>query len=96
MNNTTEKIRMFQSSSPSQWRRNAEKRLANQDERRNARKFAMQMLDAMEKQGITESELAKLLKIKKEELSSILKGHKLPSSDIKTDIESTLKIKLIS
>ena len=28
MNNTTEKIRMFQSSSPSQWRRNAEKRLA--------------------------------------------------------------------
>ena len=54
------------------------------------------MLDAMEKQGITESELAKLLKIKKEELSSILKGHKLPSSDIKTDIESTLKIKLIS
>ena len=44
MNNTTEKIRMFQSSSPSQWRRNAEKRLANQDERRNARKIAMQCL----------------------------------------------------
>lgn len=96
MNNTTEKIRMFQSSSPSQWRRNAEKRLANQEERRNARKIAMQMLDAMEKQGITESELAKLLKINNEELSSILKGHMLPSSDIKTDIESTLKIKLIS
>lgn len=96
MNNTTEKIRMFQSSSPSQWRRNAEKRLANQEERRNARKIAMQMLDAMEKQGITESELAKLLKINNEELSSILKGQKLPSSDIKTDIESTLKIKLIS
>ena len=87
---------MFQSSSPSQWRRNAEKRLANQEERRNARKIAMQMLDAMEKQGITESELAKLLKINNEELSSILKGQKLPSSDIKTDIESTLKIKLIS
>ena len=96
MNNTTEKIRMFQSSSPSQWRRNAEKRLANQEERRNARKIAMQMLDAMEKQGITESELAKLLKINNEELSSILKGHKLPLSDIKTDTESTLKIKLIS
>ena len=96
MNNTTEKIRMFQSSSPSQWRRNAEKRLANQEERRNARKIAMQMLDAMENQGISESDLAKLLKINNEELSSILKGHKLPSSDIKTDIESTLKIKLIS
>ena len=96
MNNTTEKIRMFQSSSPSQWRRNAEKRLANQEERCNARKIAMQMLDAMEKQGITESELAKLLKINNEELSSILNGQKLPSLIIKTQTESTLKIKLIS
>lgn len=61
MNTTAEKLRKFQSSTPSQWRQNAEARLASQEERRKARKVAMQMLNAMEHQGITEPALAERL-----------------------------------
>lgn len=96
MNITAEKLRKFQSSTPSQWRQNAEARLANQEERRKARKVAMQMLNAMEHQGITEPALAERLGISTTELSSILKGHKLPSSVMLSSIASVLGIALAS
>lgn len=96
MNTTVEKLRKFQSSTPSQWRQNAEARLASQEERRKARKVAMQMLNAMEHQGITEPALAERLGISTTELSSILKGHKLPSSVMLSSIASVLGIALAS
>ena len=96
MNTTVEKLRKFQSSTPSQWRQNAEARLASQEERRKARKVAMQMLNAMEHQGITVPALAERLGISTTELSSILKGHKLPSSVMLSSIASVLGIALAS
>ena len=96
MNTTAEKLRKFQSSTPSQWRQNSEARLASQEERRKARKVAMQMLNAMEHQGITEPALAERLGISTTELSSILKGHKLPSSVMLSSIASVLGIALAS
>ena len=96
MNTTAEKLCKFQSSTPSQWRQNAEARLASQEERRKARKVAMQMLNAMEHQGITEPALAERLGISTTELSSILKGHKLPSSVMLSSIASVLGIALAS
>jgi len=96
MNTTAERLRKFQSSTPSQWRQQAEARLANQDERRKARKVATQMLDAMETQGITELVLAERLGISTAELSSFLKGHKLPSSVMMSSIASVLGITLTS
>lgn len=96
MNTTAEKLRKFQSSTPSQWRQNAKARLASQEERRKARKVAMQMLNAMEHQGITEPALAERLGISTTELTSILKGHKLPSSVMLSSIASVLGIALAS
>jgi len=96
MNTTAERLRKFQSSTPSQWRQQAEARLANQDERRKARKVAMQMLDAMETQGITEPVLAERLGISTTELSSFLKGHKLPSSVLMGSIASVLGLTMTS
>ena len=58
MNTTVERLRKFQSATLSRWRENAEARLANQEERRMARKLALQMLDVMEHKGITEVALA--------------------------------------
>lgn len=96
MNTTAERLRKFQSSTPSQWRQQAETRLANQDERRKARKIAMQMLDAMDAQGMTEPVLAERLGISPTELSSLLKGHKLPTSVMMSSIASALGITLTS
>lgn len=96
MSTTAERLRKFQSSTPSRWRQQAEDRLANQDERRKARKVATQMLDAMETLGITEPVLAERLGISTTELSSFLKGHKLPSSVMMSSIASVLGITLTS
>ena len=94
MNTTSERLRKFQSSEPSQWKQEAEARLANQDERRKARKVAIKMLNALETQGITESVLAERLGISLPELSSLLKGHKLPSASLMNSIASVLGITL--
>ncbi len=90
MNTTIERLRKFKSSTPSRWREEAEARLAHQEDRRMARKLAMQMLNAMERIGISESTLAKQLGIDKKELSSYLKGHQLPSQETKIRISNIL------
>lgn len=94
MSTTTERLSKFQSSTPSRWRENAEARLANQAERRNARQVALQMLNAMEQKGITEVALAESLGVSDAELSSVLKGHKMPSAVMRTGIASILGITL--
>lgn len=48
------------------------------------------MLDAMETLGITEPVLAERLGISTTELSSFLKGHKVPSSVMMSSIASVL------
>lgn len=94
MSTTTERLRKFQSSTPSRWRDNAEARLANQAERRNARQVALLMLNAMEQKGITEVALAESLGVSDAELSSVLKGHKMPSAVMRNSIASILGITL--
>ena len=96
MNTTAKRLRKFQPSTLSQWRQHTETRLANQDERRKARIFAMQMLDAMEKQEITESVLAERLGISTTELLSFLRGHEIPTSVIVGKMASILGITLSS
>ena len=92
MGTTAERLRRFKSSTPSRWKEKIEARLANQEERRNARKVALQMLDAMEQKGLTEVALAEILGVSGAELSSVLKGHKLPSAVMRKSIVSVLEI----
>ena len=90
MNTTVERLRKFQSATLSRWRENAEARLANQEERRMARKLALQMLDVMEHKGITEVALADSLGVTCAELSPVLKGHQLPSEKLRNGIVTVL------
>ncbi len=86
MGTTADKLRRFESNNPSRWRENALNRLANQEERRKARKFAMQILDSLERLGLSGHSLADKLGIKYDDLSPILKGHKMPSSKMEAEI----------
>ena len=94
METTTDKLSGFKSSSPSHWRTNAEARLAAQEERRKARHIAMQMLNAMDEQHISEPTLAERLGVSVAEISPILKGHKVPTSSMMSNICSVLGISL--
>lgn len=95
MTTTQERLSRFASPTPSRWRENAEARLANQDERRKARRIATSMLDAMEMKDISESGLAIALGTTGSELSSILKGHSVPSIKLASAIETVLGITIM-
>ncbi len=86
MKTTAEKLRQFESKVPSRWRENALSRLANQEERRNARNFAMKILASLEQMGLSGQSLAEKLGINYDELSPILKGHKMPTSKMEAEI----------
>ncbi len=90
MNTTADRLRQFQSKIPSKWRENTEARLANQEERRKARKYAMNILNALERVGLSTQSFAEKLGIKYDDLSPILKGHKLPSAKMEADIKTFL------
>ena len=92
MKTTAEKLGGFKSSSPSHWRENAEVRIAAQEERRKARQIAMQMLNAMEEQHISEPTLAERLGVSVSEISPILKGRKVPTASLMASICSALGI----
>lgn len=86
MKTTAEKLRQFESTVPSRWKENALNRLANQEERRKARKFALRILDSLERLGLSGQSLAEKLGVKYDDLSPILKGHKMPTSKMEADI----------
>lgn len=80
MNTTAERLRRFESSVPLRWRENAQERLANQEERRQARKLAMKILNALDCMGLSGEAFTDKLGIAYDELSPILKGHRLPTT----------------
>lgn len=92
MYETAERLKQFSSPTPSHWRENAKARLANQETRRKARKLAMNMLNAMEREDIDEFTLSSLLGISHVELMPLLKGRELPSPSMLQAIEAILKI----
>lgn len=92
MKTTAERLRQFESSTPSLWREKAEARLASQNERRKARKIAMQMLNAMEMQNVNEVTLAERLGVSVNDISPILQGHKVPSLAMMASINSVLGV----
>ena len=53
MDNTLNRLRQHQSTTPSRWREEAEKRKANKEWLRYSQNIAMRMLDKMEADGIT-------------------------------------------
>ena len=87
---TADNIRRYKSSTPSQWRKNSEARIAAQDERKKARKIAMQILNAMDEKNISEPTLAERVGVSVADISAVLKGHKVPSNALWASICSVL------
>lgn len=90
MKTTAERLRQFESNVPSRWREKALNRLANQEERRKARTYALKIWNALDNIGLSGESLAEKLGIGYDDLSPILKGHKLPSPCVDAQIMSIL------
>ena len=74
MDNTLNRLRQHQSTTPSRWREEAEKRKANKEWLRYSQNIAMCMLDKMEVVGITQKQLAEHMDCSQQYVSKILKG----------------------
>ena len=74
MDNTLNRLRQHQSTTPSRWREEAEKRKANKEWLRYSQNIAMCMLDKMEAVGITQKQLAEHMDCSQQYVSKILKG----------------------
>lgn len=68
----TKKLEKFKSSSPSKWKEEANERIQNRQELRNTQTLAMTIIDMMDKNKLSKTELTKRLNVSIEYLENIL------------------------
>lgn len=68
----TKRLEKFKSSSPSKWKEEANKRIQNRQELRNTQTLAMTIIDMMDKNKLSKTELTKRLNVSIEYLENIL------------------------
>lgn len=95
MDTTLKKLRQHQSSTPSKWREEAEKRKANKEWLRYSQNIAMRMLDKMEEANITQKQLAERMNCSQQYVSKILKGQENLSLETISKIELALGIMVL-
>lgn len=95
MNTIVQKLNGHKSSTPSQWREEAEFRVANKSWLRYSQHIAMLMLDKMEELHITQKTLAEKLGCSQQYVSKILKGRENLSIETLCKIEDALQITLL-
>lgn len=84
-----------QPKSPSLWRERAEWRRANRSWIRRSQEIAIQMLDAMEAQHLTQSALASRMGCSQQYVSKVLKGQENLSLETICKIEDSLGLTLL-
>ena len=72
---TIKKLNEHRSTTPSEWRENAEWRMANKSWLRYSQRIAMMMLDKMEELGLTQKALAERMGCSQQYISRVLKGY---------------------
>lgn len=91
---TETRLKPYASTKPSLWRKAAEARQDNKAWLFYSRLIAMQMLDAMEQQGITQQQLAERMSCSQQYVSKILKGRENLSLETICKIEHALDLKI--
>ena len=95
MNETVNRLRKHQSSTPSQWRERANWRLENKSWLHHSIKISMMMLDKMEALGLTQQALADRMGCSQQYVSRILKGHENLSIETMSKIEEALDLEIL-
>lgn len=95
MDRVLDKLRQYQSPTPSRWREEAEERRQNKQWLRHSQRIAIKVLSKMKEEGITQSQLAERMGCKQQYVSKILQGRENLSLDTVSKIEMSLKISLM-
>lgn len=95
MSKATEFLNNNQSATPSKWRKAAEWRRKNEKWLKYARVITMKTMQAMDKQSVTQSILAKRMGCSQQYVSNLLKGSSNMTLETIARIETALNIDLI-
>lgn len=95
MSKATEFLNNNQSATPSKWREAAEWRRKNEKWLKYARVITMKTMQAMDKQSVTQSILAKRMGCSQQYVSNLLKGSSNMTLETIARIETALNIDLI-
>lgn len=96
MGTAIERLRKYQSPTPSRWREEAEWRRENRAWLRRSQAVAMKMLDRMEEMKWTQSQVAEKLGCSQQYVSRIVKGSENLTLEMLSKIEDTLDILLFA
>jgi predicted XRE-type DNA-binding protein len=96
MDTTVERLRQFESKTPSRWREQAEWRRANKTWLRRSQIVAMRILDKMQEQNWTQAKVAKLLGCTQQYVSRIVKGSENLSLEMLCRIEDALGVEVFA
>ncbi|MBQ9174172.1 MAG: helix-turn-helix transcriptional regulator [Bacteroidales bacterium] len=94
MVNAVDKLRKYESPTPSQWREKAEWRRANRSWLRRSQTVAMKMLDKMDEMKWTRQAVAQKLGCSQRYVSRIVKGSENLNLEMLSKIEDALGIKV--
>lgn len=95
MSKATEFLNNNQSATPSKWREAAEWRRKNEKWLKYSRVITMKTMQAMDKQSVTQSILAKRMGCSQQYVSNLLKGNSNMTLETISRIETALDIDLI-
>lgn len=95
MSKATEFLNNNQSATPSKWREAAEWRRKNENWLKYSRVITMKTMQAMDKQSVTQSILAKRMGCSQQYVSNLLKGSSNMTLETIARIETALNIDLI-
>lgn len=94
MGTAVERLRKFQSPTPSRWREEAQWRRANRAWLRRSQSVAMKMLDRMDEMKWTQAQVAEKLGCSQQYVSRIVKGSENLSLEMLSKIEDALGIEI--
>lgn len=95
MSKATEFLNNHQSATPSKWREAAEWRRENENWLKYSRVITMKTMQAMDKQSVTQSILAKRMGCSQQYVSNLLKGNSNMTLETIARIETALDIDII-
>lgn len=90
MGTVVERLRKYESLTPSRWREDAEWRRANRSWLRRSQVVAMKMLDKMQEENWTQKKVAEMLGCTQQYVSRIVKGSENLSLEMLSRIEDKL------
>lgn len=93
--NLQEKIKRLISDRPSEWKKEAAERIANQGWKRNSRAVALRVLSILQERKMNQSALAGLMGVSQQQISKIVSGQENLTFETIDKLENALGIELI-